>query len=70
MKSIFKILLTTFHKEYDRQMIIRSLKPLISRKKVSVLANYQISKKIIKICSSIEKGEKWQQLAHFFLSYI
>jgi hypothetical protein len=57
MKSIFKILLTTFDKEFNRKMIIRNLKPLISRKKPAVLANYQISKKISKYLAQSKKVE-------------
>ncbi len=66
MKSIFKILLTTFDKEFNRKMIIRNLKPLISRKKPAVLANYQISKKISKYVAQSKKVKNCKSWVIFF----
>ena len=69
VRSKFKIILTTFDKEFNRKMSIRSLKPLIFSKKPAVLANSQISKKILKNISEWNEVENWKIWVFFFLSY-
>jgi hypothetical protein len=82
VKSKFKIILTTFDKEFNRKMSIRSLKLLVFSKTSAILANLQISKKIWRNRSQsneVENRKSWVffsfiskrgQLRYLYMRYL